>query len=79
MKHLLLTALQTVVVGVLSLVVVTITKAEPAVGVTPNVIGRRVLGLHRWPIFLAAAGCQGDGLWDLSASAVGASGRSRTG
>ena len=40
MKRLLFAASQTVVVGVLSLGVVTITRAEPAAGVTPNVLGR---------------------------------------
>jgi hypothetical protein len=40
MKCLLHGALQTVVVGVLSLGGVTIARAEPAKGVTPNVIGR---------------------------------------
>ncbi len=39
----------------------------------------RVLGLHRWPLSLADAGCQGDWLWGFGASAAGASGRSRTG
>ena len=31
----------------------------------------RVLGLHRWPIFLADEGCQGDWLWDFGASGAG--------
>ena len=40
MKRLLCAASRTVVVGVLSLGLVTIARAEPAKGVTPNVIGR---------------------------------------
>jgi quercetin dioxygenase-like cupin family protein len=40
MKGLLLAASRTVVVGVISLGVVTMARAEPAKGVTPNVIGR---------------------------------------
>ena len=40
MKGLLLAASRTVVVGVISLGVVTMVRAEPAKGVTPNVIGR---------------------------------------
>ncbi len=40
MKRLLLPASQSVVVAVLSLAVVSIARAEPPVGVTPNVIGR---------------------------------------
>jgi hypothetical protein len=55
-----------------------LTYGEAAAEVSSFLRGR-VLGLHRWPIFLADAGCQGDGLWDFSASAAGASGRSRTG
>jgi quercetin dioxygenase-like cupin family protein len=39
-KRLLMTAAGTVVVGVLSSSVLTTARAEPAVGVTPNVIGR---------------------------------------
>jgi hypothetical protein len=40
MKRLLLAASQTVVVGAISLGLVTTARAEPAKGVTPNVIGR---------------------------------------
>jgi quercetin dioxygenase-like cupin family protein len=40
MKRLLNAASQTLVVGVLSLEVVTLARAEPPKGVTPNVIGR---------------------------------------
>jgi len=39
----------------------------------------RVLGLHRWPIFLADEGCQGDWLWDFGASGAGVKITSRTG
>jgi len=40
MKRLLLASSQTVVVSVISLGSITMARAEPAVGVTPNVIGR---------------------------------------
>jgi hypothetical protein len=40
MKGLLLAASPTVAVGVIFLAVVTIARAEPAKGVSPNVIGR---------------------------------------
>ena len=54
-------------------------EAERAYGWTSPVGKTRVLSLHRWPIFLADEGCQGDWLWDFGASGAGVKITSRTG
>ena len=40
---------------------------------------KRVLGLHRWPIILTDADCQGGWSWGYGASAAEAKSTSRTG